>query len=114
LIDFSVPVTAFGFDFFPTILTGTEIGVTVFAADDTTILQSDTIIIPPFSFGSFIGLVEPADIGSVALTAVAAEFFKDINIDNVTFGLARVPEPASLLLFLAGFAAIARRLRGRP
>jgi hypothetical protein len=107
-------VTAFGFDFFPTILTGTEIGVTIFAGDDTTILQSDTITIPPFSFGSFIGLLEPAGIGSVALTAVATEFINDINIDNVTFGLARVPEPASLLLFLAGFAAIACRLRRRP
>jgi hypothetical protein len=114
LIDFSVPVSAFGFDFISSVLVGTDVSVTVFASDDSSVLEHDAFTL--FFLKGFIGVSEPAGIGSVTISATARaplDFVKDVTIDDLTFGSAStaIPEPpTSFLVFaaLASFGALHR------
>ena len=77
--------------------------MTVFAEDDTTVLENDTVLV--FFSGSFVGVFEPMGIGSVALSAqaVSVDFLKGVSIDNVTFGRpSEVSQPDTLLLLGVG------------
>jgi hypothetical protein len=88
-ISFSQPVTAFGFSYFPSVTIGTDVTVKLFGADGITPLQSDTLRV--YFSGSFIGYAEPAGIGKIEISSVAAEpmaYVQDTIIDDLTFGSA--------------------------
>jgi hypothetical protein len=112
-LDFSDPVDAFGFDYFPFVLTQTDVTLMVFAGDDTTLLA--TQVFPVFFFlGNFFGFHDTGGIGKATISSLATDPFPitDTRIDNVEFGrTADVPEPSSVLLLLSGLASLSYRLR---
>ena len=107
-IDFTTPTTAFGvdletYDGFPNTVT-----VTVFAADDTTVLGTAPGISLADSNPVFVGFEDPNGIGLVLISSTGQPF--SAVIDNLTFGA--VPEPtswAALTLGVAGLAGLHRR-----
>lgn len=113
-IDFTSPVDAFGFDYFPTVLTKTDVTLTVYGVDDSTVLETDIFNVF-FFLGNFFGISDSQGIGKVVVSSVATDPFNiyDTQIDNVTFGSAlAVPEPAALGLLCAGLFAVGV-IRGR-
>jgi hypothetical protein len=108
VIDFSVPVEAFGVDLrafagFP----GTATMI-VFASDDVTPVGTLT----PIALGGdgvpvFAGWEDLAGIGRVEVTQTGQVWTPPI--DNLEFGV--VPEPSTALLLAAGLAAFAVRRR---
>jgi PEP-CTERM motif len=114
-INFSIPVNALGLELLSpglSFLNGTNtFSVTLFAQDDTTILQTHTFDIPtPIFVGGrqFFGVSEGGNIGSVR---IESQTF--VGIDDLTFGLGNtIPEPSTLVLLsiaLAGIVAVRRR-----
>lgn len=86
IIDFRQVVTAFGFDFLPEVLTGTEVTLTLFAPDDISIV--DTKIVPVFFAGAFIGVSEPDGLGKVQISSLATQPFNTftVRVDDLVFG----------------------------
>jgi hypothetical protein len=115
-IDFTNPVDAFGFDYFPTVLTNTVVTLDVFGADDSTVLETDLFDVF-FFLGNFLGISDDTGIGKVVISSQATIPFNiyDTQIDNLTFGKAvATPEPTTLALFgtgLAGLLALGRKRR---
>jgi len=115
-IDFSIPVTALGVELLSpglSFLNGTNaFVVTLFADDDTTVLQTHTfdIATPIFVGGrKFFGVSEAEDIGSVR---IQSQTF--VGIDDLTFGIASaIPEPSTLALVLAGLAGVGLASRSK-
>jgi hypothetical protein len=86
--------------------TGVSLGVTSVSAFDNGL--------------SFLGVVSPALIGSVRITTGNTALGPDdggaidvVALDDFIYAEPRVPEPASVLLFGAGLAALALNLRRR-
>lgn len=114
-INFSTPVNALGLELLSpglSFLNGTNaFVVTLFAEDDTTILETHAfdIATPIFAGGrKFFGVSEAENIGSVR---IESQTF--VGIDDLTFGVAStIPEPSTLVLFsgaLAGLVTVRRR-----
>src|SRR5262245_45482503 len=110
VIDFSVPVQAFGVDLrafsgFPATAT-----MKVFASDDLTPIGTlAPITLVGAGIPVFAGWEDPAGIGRVELTQTVQAWTPPI--DNLEFGV--VPEPSTALLFAAGLALLgAARHRG--
>lgn len=102
-IGFSSPQHAFGLDlrdFSGFSLTGS---VTVYATDNTTVLDTYTGI-GVTGTPTFFGYENSAGIGSVSLTSGSG--WSPI-IDNVEFGsVAATPEPSTMVMLLAGLGAL--------
>ena len=110
-IDFTSPVVAFGLDLlvfsrFPDIAQ-----VSVFGADDRTLLGTFGVLVLDPSFEVFFGFFNEAGIGRVSLAGTAQSWSP--VIDDLTFGTSTVPEPAIPILLLMAAAAAARRRRRR-
>jgi hypothetical protein len=104
-IDFTRATTAFGVDLetyqgFPTTITAT-----VFATDDTTPLGIMAGISVPGPSPVFLGFSDAGGVGKVVLTATGQQSFSAV-IDNLTFGVAAVAEPASLVMLSLGLMAL--------
>lgn len=105
-IDFADPIDAFGFDYFPSVLTGTSVTLQILAADDSTVLESGVFDVF-FFLGNFFGVLDDTGIGKVIISSVATIPFGifGTRIDNLAFGDAvpvEAPEPAALALLGAG------------
>ena len=60
---------------------------------------------------TFFGAITDSPIDWVRFSSANADAF--VNIDNLSFGTASVPEPGSMLLMGLGLVGVARRLRRR-
>lgn len=108
-LDFEDPVTAFGFDFFISLATGTDVTVDVFAPDDATPLG--TRVFEIFLDSQFVGLFDSGGIGRAEVRAFAPGPSVDsyrVRIDGLAFG---VPEPGTASLVAAGLVALAGEAR---
>ena len=109
-IDFTSGVTAFGVDLRAFSTFGATAALSVYASDDTTLIGT----LPGIGLSAdgalvFAGWSDAAGIGMVQLTQ-AGQPWSPI-IDNLEFGEAgnQTPEPATGMLFVAGFACLAIR-----
>jgi hypothetical protein len=114
-LDFWSPTSAFGVDLkdYPSTRTVYLAGITVYGADDTTLVyQSNSFDITDPASGSFFGFESPSGIGSVIFsTAVPGPFYNSRSpfIDNLSFST--VPEPSTISFAFLGLGALALRLR---
>jgi hypothetical protein len=109
VIDFTVPVQAFGVDLrafstFPATAT-----IAIFATDDATSIGTlSSISLPTSGAPVFAGWEDPAGIGRLSLTQSERDWSP--IVDNLEFGV--IPEPACAALLGLGLAGLAmwRRL----
>jgi hypothetical protein len=110
-VDFTTSVNAFGVDLLNYGGYPSTYNVTIFGADDTTVLASGLgLSFPSAVTPQFFGFENAGGIGSFRVDRLTG--FGPV-IDNLEFGSAKVPEPGSLVLVLTGLAAMVRRAR-RP
>lgn len=118
-VDFWNPTTAFGVDvkdyaFGPRNFIG---GVTVYGADDLTILYTDNNIVLTNgnpALGIFFGYQHSGGIGKVQFFTVEANPLDpgySPQIDNLSFSTAPIPEPSTVAIALLGLSALASRFR---
>jgi len=120
-LDFWNPTAAFGIDLkdYPDTRTVGLAGISVYAADDTTLLyQNNSFDITDPAGGTFFGFENPSGIGQVIFsTTVPGPFYNSRSpfIDNLAFSTAVVPEPTTLSLAVIATAAllVARHRRFR-
>lgn len=121
MVDFGSPTIAFGIDLKDfTLYRNTLVaGVTVYGADDTTVIYQDnsiTLSDPAngvffgYQFGSGIGGVEFRTVSGADPNNDAPHIFSP-KIDNLAFSTISVPEPSTVWLTLLGIGALAFRLR---
>lgn len=120
-LDFWSPTLAFGLDVkdYPDSRTVFTYGITVFAADDTTILYSnDSFDMSDPANGVFFGYQNPnGGIGSVILETISGidsgevGFLSSPFIDNLAFSTAPIPEPSVMAFGLLGLGALTLRFR---
>jgi hypothetical protein len=108
-LDFHDPVTAFGLDLlvfarFPDVAL-----VSIFGADDRTLLATFGIPVFDPSFEVFFGIEDRGGIGRVAFAGTAQPWSP--ALDDLTFGSRAVPEPGLALLVIAAGGAAAYRCR---
>jgi hypothetical protein len=108
-ITFGAPVTAFAMDLGSFNVTSVQPVNVALSNGDNAVAGAG-----PFDTLPFFGLTSSTPFISVVLSGNSAALGRVINIDDVKFGAAVVPEPATLsLLFLAVAGAGARRLQRR-
>jgi len=106
-VNFTTPVSAFGVDLLNYELFPSTYNVTVYGADDATVIGSLLgIAFPSAVTPRFFGFENASGIGGFRVDQTAG--FGPV-IDNLEFGA--VPEPGSMLLLGTGLAAVARRVR---
>jgi hypothetical protein len=120
-VDFWTPTSAFGLDLldYPAGQTISLAGITVYAADDTTVIyQNNSFSIPNTSSGLFFGFENTnGGIGSVVFSVTSPGPFDQGEspiIDNLSFG-SSVPEPTTVSLAVVAAGALwwmRRRQRG--
>lgn len=118
LIDFSVPVNAFGLDLLspgqPFLNGANTFSITILGSDDTTVLQTLALNVssPIFTGGrEFFGFSGSEEVGGVMFQAQTV-----FGVDDLTYGtVSPVPEPSTLLLLGFGVTGVMawRKLRGR-
>lgn len=107
VVDFNSPVGAFGVDIRAFSGHPATVSISIYGADDSTLLGTITSInLPSSGVPVFAGWDHASGIGSFSLTQ-DSHFWSPI-IDNLEFGAAElsVPEPASTLLLAAGLIAL--------
>lgn len=117
-VDFWNPTWAFGIDLkdyatFPRALIA---GVTVYGADDLTVLYTDNNIVMTNgnpAAGVFFGFQDPNGIGKVLFTTIVpgVQTGWSPQIDNLSFSTAPIPEPSTVAIALLGLSALAYRFR---
>jgi len=110
-IDFHDPVGAFGLDLLVFAHLADIARVSVFAADDTTLIGTFQIPVFDPSFEMFFGIADRGRIGRVSLTGTTWPWSP--VVDDLTFGTRAVPEPGVAILFMVGGAMAWRRFRRR-
>lgn len=119
IIDFQDFVTDAGFDFFEFDGSADTATITVFGADDTTLLYTSGLLSAPNAPASnFFGYQDLSGIGKIEISSTNRPFSP--LIDNLTYGstVAPVPEPSTMALIaigagLAGVNALRRRRGAR-
>jgi hypothetical protein len=71
--------------------------------------QTFAIAASPFPDLRFFGVTSATPFSSVEISSALG-----VDVDNVTFGTAAVPEPASWLMIIGGFGLVGATLRRRP
>jgi hypothetical protein len=112
-LDFWNPTEAFGIDLhdYPTFRTIGLAGITVYGADDLTVIYQDNAFdITDPANGTFFGFQNGSGIGAVLFNVtVPGPNFDDNNspvIDNLAFSTVAVPEPTTLSLAIIATAAL--------
>jgi hypothetical protein len=109
-IRFTQPTTAFGVDVLGLVDPSPEtLTATVFAPDLLTVLGTSQFVLTTVPV--FVGFGDPGGIGLVQLRA--SRLIVSPVIDNLVFGPAVIPEPASVVLLASGLAATAGFQRRR-
>lgn len=97
-VTFTSPVNAFGFDVFGGLQSNGFVQISIF--DPANGPLGTFLILTPFMGSAFFGVISTTDL--IGLVNVRSQTVGGELIDNLAFGTAAVPEPASILLLGSG------------